>query len=334
MMRILTAFLFLAVAVPALAGHPRIASNGNEHLVVWSDARGIRAARLDAAGNLLDPIGFDIPGAQGVASVASAGDDYMVVAAVCDSILAFRVSRYGQVSPPKTVTAPSAQPCLTDVEIASNGSSYLVVADVAALLDLSGNVLAGPFALPFIQAGAASDGHGYMIAGKTTAIEALPVSGRGELGTVRTILQGTAATVASNGQSYVLVATGNAIVTELLAADATPLGPAKLVPTADVTGAPRAVWSGSDYVIAYAQANELLLARASAAGDFTSNGASAMGVSDSTTAAFDLAPALGGTLLTAATTANTIVDALVTPAAVGPLLPISFTARPRRRAAP
>jgi len=311
---------------------PRVASNGDGFLAVWEDMRAngeIRAARLDASGNLLDTFGFRIADGQGIASVASAGGDYMVaIARACGPLEVVRVTRDGQVSAPKAIDSATFRPCLNDIAIASNGSSYLVAADVGALLDLDGNVINGPFPLRFAQVDVASNGRGYMIAG-SSPVQALPVSDRGELGIARTIGDGRSAAVASDGQQYLIVTTGNAVVTQVVASDATPLGPPKFVTTPIQSWAARAVWSGSDYVIAYSQvtpgsANGMYIAHANAGGDFASSSVLATDVLDPTlVSSFDLAPARGGAMLVADTLGQSVVAGFVS-SSVGPLLPISF----------
>ena len=78
----------LAIAISGAAniqGHPDVASDGQDFLVVWEDARGadgdIYGARVTQAGVVLDPAGIDLSPAVGGhnPAVAFDGTDYLVV---------------------------------------------------------------------------------------------------------------------------------------------------------------------------------------------------------------------------------------------------------------
>ncbi|MDC3955675.1 hypothetical protein [Polyangium jinanense] len=122
---------------------PRVAFDGKNHLVVWTDRRTMQnqsdvyAARVTPAGAVLDPGGFPVAtgtSSQQSPSVASTGSAWLVAwlddrtGATAWDIYGARVSPFGAVQDPQgfpITTAPGSQ-YISDM--ASNGSLYLAVA--------------------------------------------------------------------------------------------------------------------------------------------------------------------------------------------------------------
>lgn len=101
-----------------------IASNGDQALVVWKDARGgIYGARLDADGNVLDPAGFLIDSfATWFPSVAWNGTDYVVVAQEGSTAAwAIRVGTDGLIKGDRQPLGP-----IYNRTVASNGAEVMV----------------------------------------------------------------------------------------------------------------------------------------------------------------------------------------------------------------
>ncbi len=223
---------------------PSIASNGVDYLVVWSEAHApgkagdIYAARVSAAGVMLDEQGLALSETQdgeSVPSVASDGGDYLVVWQVADSesewaIRANRVTAAGDVldgSGFPVATGPSGYP---RPQVASNGGGYLVTwtdsrsgsSDVyATRVDASGTVLDGNgFGVSTgpreeIAGSVASNGKDYLLAwtdfrSRSTDIYFSRVSSAGEVldPTGVPLATGEAnedgPSVASNGTSYLI----------------------------------------------------------------------------------------------------------------------------------
>lgn len=104
---------FLISAEPGNQAAPRIASNGKESLVVWTDARGrdqdIFAARIDRSGKVLDPEGIPVTSVsnnQNFPTVGWNGRHFLVawVDQRDSSIRAARVSSDGKVLDPEGIS--------------------------------------------------------------------------------------------------------------------------------------------------------------------------------------------------------------------------------------
>jgi hypothetical protein len=104
---------FLIATGPGNQTSPRVASNGKESLVVWTDSRrrdqDIFATRIDGAGRVLDPVGFPVatdPNNQLYPSVGWNGRSFLVawVDQRDSSIRAARVTSDGKVLDPEGIT--------------------------------------------------------------------------------------------------------------------------------------------------------------------------------------------------------------------------------------
>gem|GEM_PF-1753827 len=120
---------------------PKVASDGNDFLVVWQDVRNpanwydVYGARVTDAGSVLDPAGIAIrtgSGTQYQPSVASNGSDYLVAwseypGASSYDIRGTRVSPAGAVLDPSGISISAASNEQSQPAIASDGANYLVV---------------------------------------------------------------------------------------------------------------------------------------------------------------------------------------------------------------
>jgi hypothetical protein len=90
-----------------VASDASIAWNGKTFLIAWSDAIGIRAARLTPTMNLIDTAPITIANVVSRPSVASAGDDFLVTWQSSDRILARRVTSAAALDDPIDLGAGS-----------------------------------------------------------------------------------------------------------------------------------------------------------------------------------------------------------------------------------
>ena len=247
---------------PPTAGFPRVASNRNGFLAAWTDFRAngdVYAARFDADGKLLDPNGFKVRRGQSRVTVASDGRDYLLVlSGGCSGALAARVTPDGVIGDWKQI-AKFGTVCV-DPEVTSNGDSYLVVWPMggAVLLDREGNTIVGPFDIGSFTGfvAVASNGSDYVVTGvrSRSYVAAVPVSRRGEVGPDRPLVPALRADVgiASNGSNYLIVATiGGEFHTRLLGDGLQTLAFVDTA-TAGNNSTPHITWSGSEWLVTYA----------------------------------------------------------------------------------
>jgi hypothetical protein len=250
------------VPVPGVENQfPAAATSGDLTLVAWSDTRNlgdIYAARLDAAGHVLDPNGIFLAHSTARAAVVATGSGDFVVAlrgqTSCGQIDVLKVSRDGAVSARKTIADISPR-CAENVRMATNGTSILLLVNDTRffLLDNDGNVLTTSATLTDRDdpAAVASDGHGYAIAIATpTAVTTIAVSPNGDAGPTAiafSMVDVNSIAIASNGSGYVLAAASKTQLT-IAGNDFS-----KSTPLSGPPSAVQLVWTGSSYVVAWMQ---------------------------------------------------------------------------------
>jgi hypothetical protein len=110
---------------------PRIASDGRGFLAIWTDRRGeadpdhgdVRAARLDEAGNVLDPFSIVVkPLGNTAADVASNGDGYLVA-----TVTALGTTELTAISASGEMRDVARIASARNPALASNGRDYLLV---------------------------------------------------------------------------------------------------------------------------------------------------------------------------------------------------------------
>jgi hypothetical protein len=252
-------------------------------------------------------------------AVSPAGSDAMVVIEHCPAIEVLRVSANGTVTTLPSIGHNGPETCSHQVEMATNGTTFLVVwQGLAELIDRDGLALAGPFATG-ITAGltqrlsVASNGDGYLIAGFTDAGDGvvLPVRADASLGTMRklntTILNPREVTLASDGSQYILVSAGNGSLEATIVQPDGSLGRAASFGDGASASA-RLAWNGREYVVAVdqfgpigpglAMAHTVRLTRLDASGNALSAFTTLDGVSNIFPAPIDLVGTPDGALVT------------------------------------
>ncbi|MFN7131838.1 MAG: hypothetical protein ACK4N5_07140, partial [Myxococcales bacterium] len=150
--------------------NPSVAFNGSSYLVVWTDDRAdqqdIYAARFDADGNLLDPVGIAVSTAaneQATPVVAAIGSDFLVVwsdrrSGTSWDLFAARIGADGTVKDPGGIAVSNASgdqsepavacgvtECLAawrDTRTTTNGDVYFArLSPAGSVLDLGGKLL-------------------------------------------------------------------------------------------------------------------------------------------------------------------------------------------------
>lgn len=206
------------------------ASDGRDFLVTWTDAMRNRsnvarlyAARMNAAGEILDPLGIRMPAPQGArGSVVFLGDAYLVywdtvspTAPALSALFGVRVSRDGIVldaAPRLLADRLDRFGAVAPQTAASNGNRTVIVYGSAMLvLDRDANVVRGPEAIPTpglapVSPLVASNGRGFLIVWSRDGVREIPldengvaVSGIPTTVAIGTLLYG----VASDGDSYI-----------------------------------------------------------------------------------------------------------------------------------
>jgi len=245
---------------------PRIAASGDRSFVTWvagTTSLNLYGTRLDANGNVLDspPLLLARFAGPTVAVVGTGNGDFLVVAYVHGYVV-MRVSRDGTVGDTKSLFGVVPGDVIDSVALASNGASVLVaLADRFALVDVDGNVIAGPtmfpsFTVTYLQpVTAASNGSGYVIAGIDGAgIAANPIDRDGKIGArtfVGTVSAISGLALASDGSRYLVASTSNVLRTQFLGNDGTPLGPWQNTTVPIDAAGTRLTWDGSGYLAAF-----------------------------------------------------------------------------------
>ncbi|MEA2339817.1 MAG: hypothetical protein QOE82_3824, partial [Thermoanaerobaculia bacterium] len=209
------------------------ASDGRDFLVVWVDVQRNRsniarlyAARMNAAGEVLDPLGIRIPQGGSQADVVFLGDAYLVywvtgspTSSALNALRGVRVSRDGIVLDAAPRLLADGLPRLVGAAVAphsaaSNGNRTVIVYGSAmVVLDRDANLVRGPEAIPtpgLVPRApmVASNGRGFLVAWSSDAIREIPLDQNGvPVNSVPTafaigsLLYG----VASDGDSYVVL---------------------------------------------------------------------------------------------------------------------------------
>jgi hypothetical protein len=131
----------LTISKDGASGRPRVASDGNDFLVVWSQG-GVWGARVSRAGTVLDPGAIAVSrlfGSTSPASIASNGRNYLIVWSYSfvpddDSLPASpshihgtRLSPDGNLLDENELEFTDGEGNQTSPKVASNGAEYLVV---------------------------------------------------------------------------------------------------------------------------------------------------------------------------------------------------------------
>jgi hypothetical protein len=126
-------FLIRAIGQPLferLAG-VTVESNGTDYLVLWTSqiaryVTPIMAARVSAAGEVLDPVGLPVAADKiGESSLASDGVDYFVAWGAVDGLRGTTIGADGLIATPEGALLSSPGPAWS-CSVASNGNGYLV----------------------------------------------------------------------------------------------------------------------------------------------------------------------------------------------------------------
>ena len=341
---------------PALGGRqrPRVAAGANGFLAAWSDFRlshDVWGTRFDNGGRALGPV--HVAENADLVALASDGDGYLAVVAPadCSGIDAIPIAADGTIGAPAHVA--DILYCPLEASAASNGSTTLLVYSGHAdermrmvLFDRDGKRLRGPLPLDARHLGAfavGSNGRDYLV---LTGGMAIPIDANGNAAAPRTTGANDygAIALAPHGDGYLFF--DGTLRTQVLAADGTPIGPARAIQALPTFSAHLA-WTGSEYVAAWTTFSlpfktRMTIARLAADGTFLSPRAEG----DSPPSGFDpidVASARGVTLavrettdqqLHAATIAAADVEAGVLPAGEVISLSAAPQMRPRMAAIP
>ena len=272
----------LAVSTPVSA-EPRttkrlsaIASNGEGYLAVWTDYRiysqgRIYAERLSAGGQLLDRTSLFL--GEGIDPlVVWSGQHYVVAWWGNAGLFAVTVSAEGVAGTARVIYTPQTRSSsINGTAIASNGTTILIVADVALLLDQDLNIVRHhPTPVEASGSGGtaiATIGDEYLIAlaNNTGAgsIVTFTIDAAGNAGPAHQVPGTNGAgmiDVAGNGSSYFLVWTAAALRGRELSRENQETGQVHDLAVRDSSipagdrglYAPRLVWRNGEYLLTYA----------------------------------------------------------------------------------
>jgi hypothetical protein len=116
----------LPFLVPAGAS---TASNGRDWLLAWAESGSVRAARVSAAGSMLDPTGFHLATTSfaGRIELAWDGTNYLVVWGAAGDIYGARVTPSGTVLDATPIAIAVRAGAQSDADVAWAGTHYVVV---------------------------------------------------------------------------------------------------------------------------------------------------------------------------------------------------------------
>jgi hypothetical protein len=252
-------------SAPGFRDYPQIASDGQNFLVVWHDARAlppaIYAAHVNRDGELLDPTGIRIPVFTNHPAVVFAGDSYLILWSD-RNLYAARVSGEGQLVETQRLLASDVP--AGNFTAASNGSNIVVAwRDRFSVFTAGGELLQSNVRIPVIGAinvstRLASNGSGFLLAWSNAfapMLQAWLLDSNGQpLRSVDSISISTAPDVGvgSDGRDYIVLYSNNItsrVESRSVSGDGTHVGPAVGLPavrfgTSDVPLA----WDGNSYL--------------------------------------------------------------------------------------
>jgi len=223
------------------------ASDGRDFLVAWVDTQRSRtntnqiyATRMNAAGDILDPLGIRMPAISNPstqASVVFLGENYLVswfepspVTPQASALLGVRINRDGVIldAAPRLL-ADRVQPSVNGA--ASNGNRTVIVfGDSMVVLDHNANVIDGPRKISAESAGAAnsmvtSNGHDFLAVWQrstfiiSTRLDANGIAASSSVQVTTSPFSRAILDLASDGESYVaIIREGFAVVAQHVAA--------------------------------------------------------------------------------------------------------------------
>jgi hypothetical protein len=222
------------------------ASDGRDFLVTWVDSQRSRASvnqvyatRMNAAGDILDPLGIRLPTSQPVyqVDVVFLGENYLVywnepspITSQTTAIMGARISRDGiLLDPTPRLLADRAQVSLRGA--ASNGNRTVIVfGDSMIVVDRNANVIDGPRKITPDNAGqstsmVASNGHDFLVLRQrittitSMRLDANGVAASSEAQVTTSPFSQAVLDLASDGDGYVtIIREGFAVVAQHIAA--------------------------------------------------------------------------------------------------------------------
>ena len=264
----------VSVATPGARNRPRIASNGDGYLVVWSDTNAglpaILATRVAADGTPLDRTPILIKSAGTHAEVVWTGQGYLVVWSELTALYGRSVSDSGQLGETYLALQAPQNHGISNVALASNGSTALVTTGmlgIAALLEPTGERI-GQFALEpsngssdrAIAIASAGDEYLVAISSEGNVITQL-VSAAGQAGpplSIPGLPRGAALALTTDGTRYLLAATSQTATTQLISRDNQLIGAPRTLFTDPSYPAfnPSLAWRGNEYLLTFGRNNE------------------------------------------------------------------------------
>lgn len=269
-----TAGDIVAVSTPGARNQPRIASNGDGYLVVWSDTNAglptILGTRVAADGTPLDRTPILIKSGGTHADVTWTGQSYLVVWSELFAIYGRSVSVDGVVGQTHLALEAPQNYGISGLALASNGSNALVVTGnlgIGSLLEPTGERI-GQFAMTAANGssdhsvGIASAGDEYLVAiSAPSGVFTQRVSASGQAGpalAVPGIARGSALAIATDGSRYLLAGTSRDGAAQLISRDNQLIGAAQTLFTDPFYPAfnPSLAWRDGEYVLTFSRKNE------------------------------------------------------------------------------
>ena len=243
--------------------HPRLASNGDTYLAVWTDFREagsptVYAARLAADGTLLDPLGIRVAENAHAGPIVWTGSKYLVT----------YESEPGTESYVRTMTPEGVfgEPVSIGKSarwgsMATNGTNVLLVLPAQVmLLDLDGNHLKTVPAETTVHQGfqsrVAAAGSTYLIASAKPDVVVQAVSSDGTVSAPLTLEKPTTHTLvglASDGERFLIVWPYQfELRGQLITKEGTTSGPVHTI-APNIAGYPSAEWRDGEYLVIFSE---------------------------------------------------------------------------------